>query len=68
MLAHLTTMQHNMRKRRDAAKAEAEEIQRKLDAINSSVSDLDHDLAVLQQNIADLVAKQAGTVLLPTNR
>uniref|UniRef100_UPI0033418B45 hypothetical protein n=1 Tax=Limnohabitans sp. TaxID=1907725 RepID=UPI0033418B45 len=68
LLEHLTTMQHNMRKRRDATKAEAEELQRKLDAINSSVADLDHDLAVLQQNIADLVAKQAGTGLQPTKR
>ena len=68
LLEYLTRMQHNTRKQRNAAKADAEELQRKLDVINSTVADLEHDLAVFQQNIADLVAKQAGTGLPATKR
>ncbi|MFM7990067.1 MAG: hypothetical protein ACKPKO_63210, partial [Candidatus Fonsibacter sp.] len=50
------------------AKAEAEELQRNLDALSQTVADLEHDLAVFQTNIADLVATQAGNILAAPKR
>ena len=62
LLKQLTTVQHNTRKQRDAAKAEAEQLWSKLGSLNATVADLDLDLAALQQDIARQVAAQTGAV------
>ena len=59
-MQQLTPWRNRAIKNRDALKAEAETIQAQLDSLLKQVGDLEHDLALVQQEMTQLVGQAAG--------